>query len=113
MKTLEDIFSTKEQRELLDKYEYACYRKFQAEEDIERIKQALFDTLPIKPGVWFKYGDYSGVIKSAVLYNDLETMDIRYNTKGLEDEYSKDIEWLTINILANLDKIQIITEDDK
>ena len=79
MKTLEDIFSSKEQEELLDKYEDALFRQFQAEMEVKSIKQALLDTLPIKRGVWFKYGEHSGVIKNTMLDNDLETMYIRSN----------------------------------
>ena len=108
MKTLEDIFSSKEQKELLEKYEDALFRQFQAEVEIKSIKQALLETLPIKRGVWFKYGEHSGVIKRSVIYNDLETVCIRYNSKGLEDESGDD--WFEINLIADLEKIQIIPQ---
>ena len=67
MKTLEDIFSSKEQKELLEKYEDALFRQFQAEMEVKSIKQSLLDTLPIKRGVWFKYGEHSGVIVNTML----------------------------------------------
>lgn len=105
MKTLEDIFSSKEQKELLDKYEDARFRQYQAEEEIKCLRQSLLETLPIKRGVWFKYGEHSGVIKNILMYNDLETVCIRYNSKGLEDESGDD--WMEINLIADLDKIQI------
>ena len=105
MKTLEDIFSSKEHKELLDKYEDALFRQFQAEMEVKSIKQSLLDTLPIKRGAWFKYGKHSGVIKNILMYNDLETVCIRYNSKGLEDESGDD--WLEINLITDLDKIQI------
>lgn len=108
MKTLEEVFSSKERKELLDKYEDALFRQFQAEMEVKSIKQALLDTLPIKRGVWFKYGEYSGVIKRIMMYYDLETVCIRYNSKGLEDESGDD--WMEINLIADLDKIQIIPQ---
>ena len=108
MKTLEDIFSSKEQKELLEKYEDALYRQFQAEDEIVCLRQALLETLPIKRGVWFKYGKRSGVIKRSVMYKDLETVCIRYNSKGLEDESGDD--WMEINLITDLDKIQIIPQ---
>ena len=108
MKTLEEIFSSKEQKELLEKYEDALFRQFQAEMEVKSIKQSLLDTLPVKRGVWFKYGEHSGVIKNILMYNDLETVCIRYNSKGLEDESGDD--WLEINLIADLDKIQIIPQ---
>ena len=110
MKTLEDIFSSKEQKELLEKYEDALFRQFQAEMEVKSIKQALLDTLPIKRGVWFKYGRHSGVIKRSVIYNDLETVCIRYNSKGLELEDESGDDWMEINLIADLDKIQIIPQ---
>ena len=108
MKTLVDIFSSKEQKELLEKYEDALFRQFQAEMEAKSIKQSLLDTLPIKRGVWFKYRRHSGVIKNILMYNDLETVCIRYNSKGLEDESGDD--WLEINLISDLDKIQIIQQ---
>ena len=108
MKTLEEVFSSKEQKELLDKYADACLRQFQAEVDIKCLRKALLDTLPIKRGVWFKYGKRIGVIKICMMYNDLETVCIRYNSKGLEDESGDD--WMEINLIADLDKIQIIPQ---
>ena len=108
MKTLEEIFSSKEQKELLEKYDDACFRQFQAEMEAKSIRQALLETLPIKRGVWFKYRKHSGVIKNILMYNDLETVCIRYNSKGLEDESGDD--WLEINLIADLDKIQIIQQ---
>ena len=108
MKTIVDIFSSKEQKELLDKYVDACLRQYQAEVEIKCLRQALLDTLPIKRGVWFKYGKYSGVIKICMMYNDLETVGIRYNSKGLEDESGDD--WIEINLIADLEKIQIILQ---
>ena len=108
MKTLEDIFSSKEQKELLDKYEDALFRQFQAEMEVKSIKQSLLETLPIKRGVWFKYGKRSGVIKRIMMYYDLETVCIRYNSKGLEDESGDD--WFEINLIADLEKIQIIPQ---
>ena len=108
MKTLEEIFSSKEQKDLLDKYEDALFRQFQAEMEVKSIKQSLLDTLPIKRGVWFKYGEHSGVIKRIMMYYDLETVCVRYNSKGLEDESGDD--WFEINLIADLDKIQIIPQ---
>ena len=108
MKTLEEIFSSKEQKELLDKYVDACFRQYQAEVEIKCLRQALLETLPIKRGVWFKYGKRIGVIKRSMMYNDLETVCVRYNTKGLEDESGDD--WLEINLITDLDKIQIIPQ---
>ena len=108
MKTLEDIFSSKEQKELLDKYEDALFRQFQTEVEIKSLRQALLETLPIKRGVWFKYGKHSGVIKRCMMYYELETVCIRYNSKGLEDESGDD--WMEINLIADLDKIQIIPQ---
>ena len=110
MKTLEDIFSSKEQEELLDKYEDALFRQFQAEMEVKSVKQSLLNTLPIKRGVWFKYGDHSGVIIKTMLDNDLETVYIRYNAKGCEDGYREYDDWLEINLIADLDKIQIIPQ---
>ena len=110
MKTLEDIFSSKEQKELLEKYEDALFRQFQAEVEIKSLRQALLETLPIKCGVWFKYGKRSGVIKRIMMYYDLETVCIRYNSKGLEDESGDD--WFEINLIADLDKIQIIPNNE-
>lgn len=108
MKTLEDIFSSKEQKELLDKYEDALFRQFQTGMEAKSIKQSLLDTLPVKRGVWFKYGEHSGVIINTMLDNDLETVCIRYNAKGLEDESGDD--WFEIDLIADLDKIQIIPQ---
>ena len=108
MKTSEEAFSSKEQKELLDKYVDACLRQFQAEVDIKCLRQALLETLPIKRGVWFKYRRYSGVIKRIMMYYDLETVCIRYNSKGLEDESGDD--WFEINLIADLEKIQIIPQ---
>ena len=108
METLEEVFSSKEQEELLEKYEDALFRQFQAEMEVKSIKQALLDTLPIKRGVWFKYGEHSGVIKRIMMYYDLETVCIRYNSKGLEDESGDD--WMEINLIADLEKIQIIPQ---
>ena len=108
MKTLEEVFSSKEQKELLEKYEDACLRQYQAEVEIKCLRQALLETLPIKRGVWFKYGKRSGVIKNILMYNDLETVCIRYNSKGLEDESGDD--WLEINLISDLEKIQIIPQ---
>ena len=110
MKTLEEVFSSKEQKELLEKYEDALFRQFQAEVEIKSIKQSLLDTLPIKRGVWFKYGKHSGVIKNILMYNDLETVCVRYNSKGLEDESGDD--WMEINLIADLEKIQIIPNNE-
>lgn len=110
MKTLEDIFSSKEQKELLEKYEDALFRQFQAEMEIKSIKQALLDTLPIKRGVWFKYGEHSGVIKNTMLDNDLETMHIRCNPKGYEEGYREYDYYFEINLIADLEKIQIIPQ---
>ena len=110
MKTLEDIFSSKEQEELLDKYEDALFRQFQAEMEVKSVKQSLLNTLPIKRGVWFKYGDHSGVIIKTMLDNDLETVYIRYNPKGLEEGYEENDDWMEINLIADLDKIQIIPQ---
>lgn len=108
MKTLEEVFSSNEQKELLDKYGDACLRQFQAEVDIKYLRHALLETLPIKLGVWFKYGKHSGVIKNILMYNDLETVCIRYNSKGLEDESGDD--WMEINLISDLEKIQIIPQ---
>ena len=108
MKTLEEVFSSKEQKELLEKYADACFRQFQTEEEVKSIKQALLDTLPIKHGVWFKYRWHSGVIKDIELYNDLETVCIRYNSKGLEDESGDD--WLELDLIKDLDKIKIASQ---
>lgn len=108
MKTLEEVFSSKEQKELLEKYGDACFRQYQAEMEVKSIKQALLETLPIKCCVWFKYGKHSGVIKNILMYNDLETVCIRYNSKDLEDESGDD--WFEINLIADLDKIQIIPQ---
>ena len=108
MKTIVDIFSSKEQKELLDKYVDACLRQYQAEVEIKCLRQALLETLPIKRGVWFKYRRHSGVIKNILMYNDLETVCIRYNSKGLEDESGDD--WFEINLITDLDKIQIIPQ---
>ena len=110
MKTLEDIFSSKEQEELLEKYEDALFRQFQAEMEVKSIKQALLDTLPIKRGVWFKYGEHSGVIKNTMLDNDLETAYIRCNPKGCEEGYREYDDWIEINLITDLDKIQIIPQ---
>lgn len=108
MKTLEDIFSSKEQKELLEKYADARFRQYQADVEIKCLRQSLLETLPIKRGVWFKYGKRSGVIKRRVMYNDLETVHIRYNSKGLEDKSGDD--WMEINLIADLEKIQIIPQ---
>ena len=108
MKTLEEVFSSKEQKELLEKYEDACLRQYQAEMEKNSLRQALLETLPIKRGVWFKYRRHSGVIKNILMYNDLETVCIRYNPNGLEDESGDD--WFEINLIADLDKIQIIPQ---
>ena len=110
MKTLEEIFSSKEQKELLDKYEDALFRQFQAEMEVKSIKQSLLDTLPIKRGVWFKYGKHSGVIVNTMLDNDLETMYIRCNPKEFEDKYRESDDWFEINLIADLEKIQIIPQ---
>ena len=108
MKTLEEVFSSNEQKELLDKYQDALFRQFQAEVEIKSLRQALLESLPIKRGVWFKYRKHSGVIKNILMYNELETACIRYNSKGFEDESGDD--WLEINIMSDLDKIQIIPQ---
>lgn len=108
MKTLEEVFSSKKQKELLEKYEDACFRQYQAEMEVKSIKQALLDTLPIKRSVWFKYGEHSGVIINTMFDNDLETVCVRYNSKGLEDESGDD--WMEINLITDLDKIQIIPQ---
>lgn len=108
MKTIVDIFSSKEQKELLEKYVDARFRQYQTEVEIKSLRQALLETLPIKRGVWFKYRKHSGVIKHSVMYNDLETVCIRYNSKGLEDESGDD--WIEINLIADLEKIQIIPQ---
>ena len=109
MKTIVDIFSSKEQKELLEKYGDACHRQFQAEMEVKSIKQSLLDTLPIKRGVWFKYGEHSGVIKGILMEDDnLETVCVRYNAKGLEDESGDD--WMEVNLITDLDKIQIIPQ---
>ena len=110
MKTLEEVFSSKEQKELLEKYEDALFRQFQAEMEVKSIKQALLDTLPIKRGVWFKYGEHSGVIKNTMLDNDLETAYIRCNPKGFEEWYCEYDDWFEINLIADLEKIQIIPQ---
>lgn len=110
MKTLEDIFSSKEQKELLEKYEDARFRQYQAKMEVKSIKQALLETLPIKRGVWFKYGEHSGVIINILMYNDLETVCIRYKSKGLEDESGDD--WFDVNLIADLEKIQIIPHNE-
>ena len=93
---------------MLEKYEDALFRQYQAEMEAKSIKQSLLETLPIKRGVWFKYRRHSGVIKNILMYNDLETVCVRYNSKGLEDERGDD--WLEINLIADLDKIQIIPQ---
>lgn len=108
MKTLEEVFSSKKQKELLEKYEDALIRQYQAEVEIMCLRQSLLETLPIKRGVWFKYRKHSGVIKNISMYNDLETVCIRYNSKGLEDESGDD--WMEINLITDLDKIQIIPQ---
>ena len=108
METLEEVFSSKEQKELLEKYGDACLRQYQAEVEIKSLRQALLETLPIKRGVWFKYRKHSGVIKNILMYYDLETVCIRYNSKGLEDESGDD--WMEINLIADLEKIQIIPQ---
>lgn len=108
MKTLEEVFSSKEQKELLEKYVDARFRQYQTEVEIKSLRQSLLETLPIKRGVWFKYGEHSGVIKNILMYYDLETVHIRYNTKGLEDESGDD--WFEINLITDLDKIQIIPQ---
>lgn len=108
MKTLEEVFSSKEQKELLEKYVDARFRQYQADVEIKCLRQSLLETLPIKRGVWFKYGEHSGVIKNILMYYDLETVCIRYNSKGLEDESGDD--WFEINLIADLDKIQIIPQ---
>lgn len=110
MKTLEDIFSSKEQKELLDKYEDALFRQYQAEVEIKSLRQALLETLPIKCGVWFKYGKRSGVIKRIMMYYDLETVYIRYNAEGCEEGYREYDDWIEINLITDLDKIQIIPQ---
>ena len=110
MKTLEDIFSSKEQKELLEKYEDACFRQYQAEVEIKSLRQELLETLPIKRGVWFKYGKHSGVIKNILMYYDLETVHIRYNTKGCEEGYREYDDYIEINLIADLEKIQIIPQ---
>lgn len=112
MKTLEEIFSTKEQRELLEKYEDALFRQYQTEVEIKSLRQALLETLPIKRGVWFKYGEHSGVIINTMLDNDLETVYIRCNRnpKGYEDGHREYDDWIEINLIADLDKIQIIPQ---
>ena len=110
MKTLEDIFSSKEQEELLEKYEDACFRQYQAEMEVKSIKQALLDTLPIKRSVWFKYGEHSGVIINTMFDNDLETVYIRYNPKGCEEGYREYDDYIEINLIADLEKIQIIPQ---
>ena len=110
MKTLEEVFSSKEQKELLDKYEDALFRQFQAEMEVKSIKQSLLDTLPIKRGVWFKYGKHSGVTINTMLDNDLETMYIRYNPKGCEEGYREYDDYIEINLISDLDKIQIISQ---
>ena len=110
MKTLEDIFSSKEQKELLGKYEDALFRQFQAGKEIKSIKQSLLDTLPIKRGVWFKYGEHSGVIINTMLDNDLETVYIRCNPKGYEEGYREYDDWLEVNLITDLDKLQIIPQ---
>ena len=112
MKTLEDIFSSKEQKELLGKYEDARFRQYQTEMEVKSIKQALLDTLPIKRSVWFKYGEHSGVIVNTMLDNDLETVYIRYNPKGDKDGYREYDDWFEINLIADLDKIQIIPNNE-
>lgn len=106
METLEEVFSSKEQKELLEKYVDARFRQYQADVEIKCLRQSLLETLPIKRGVWFKYGEHSGVIKNILMYYDLETVCIRYNSKGLEDESGDD--WFEINLITDLDKIQII-----
>lgn len=112
MKTLEEIFSTKEQRELLEKYEDANDRILLLYREIEHYGNLLLDTLPIKRGVWFKYGERTGMIKDVRSYDDLSLLGVKYNPKGVTDYPDKDDEWLTINILADLDKIQVIPEDE-
>ena len=108
MKTLEEVFSSKEQEELLEKYVDARFRQYQTEVEIKCLRQALLETLPIKCGVWFKYRRHSGVIKNILMYNDLETVCIRYNSKGLEDESGDD--WFEFDLIADLEKIQIIPQ---
>lgn len=112
MKTLEEVFSIKEQKELLNKYEDALFRQFQAEMEIKSIKQSLLDTLPIKRGVWFKYGEHSGVIINTMLDNDLETVYIRYNAKGCGEGYREYDDWFEINLISDLEKIQIIPNNE-
>lgn len=107
METLEEVFSSKEQKELLDKYVDARFRQYQTEVEIKSLRQALLETLPIKRGVWFKYGKHSGLIKNILMYNDLETVHIRYNAKGCKDGYREYDDWIEINLIADLDKIQI------
>lgn len=110
MKTLEEVFSSKEQKELLGKYEDALFRQFQAEMEVKSIKQSLLDTLPIKRGVWFKYGECTGMIKDVRSYDGLSLLEVKYNPKGVTDYPDKDDAWLTINLIADLDKIQIIPQ---
>ena len=110
METLEEVFSSKEQKELLDKYVDARFRQYQADVEIKCLRQSLLETLPIKRGVWFKYGEHSGVIKNTMLDNDLETVYIRYNAKGCEEGYREYDDWIEINLIADLDKIQIIPQ---
>lgn len=111
MKTLEDIFSSKEQKELLDKYVDARFRQYQTEVEIKSLRHALLDTLPIKRGVWFKYGEHSGVIINTMLDNDLETVYIRCNPKGCEEGYREYDDWIEINLISDLEKIQIIPDE--
>lgn len=113
MKTLEDIFSSKEQRELLDKYEDACHQHCQAEYKMAYLKQALLDTLPIKQGVWFKYGKYIGLVKNVILYSSLDKMEIHYNPKGLASKYNINENWIDIDLPEDYDDIQIITDENK
>lgn len=110
MKTLEEVFSSKEQKELLEKYGDACFRQYQAEMEVKSIKQALLETLPIKRSVWFKYGEHSGVIINTMFDNGLETVYIRYNPKGCEEGYREYDDYIEINLIADLDKIQIIPQ---
>lgn len=110
MKTLEEVFSSKEQKELLEKYEDANDRLILLYREIEHYGNLLLDTLPIKKGVWFKYGERTGMIKDVRSYDDLSLLEVKYNPKGVTDYPDKDDAWLTINILADLDKIQIIPQ---
>lgn len=62
MKTLEEIFSE-------DEYD----RLFPSHRETSHYSKLLLDTLSVKKGVWFKYGERTGMIKDVIFYRYLRS----------------------------------------